>query len=133
MIVLGIDPGKTTGLCWIPTTGGSIGKQVVYPNIFQMLPGICGSDVVVMESAVKHGSLTEGKVSQLMVMGAVEYLCATEGLDLIYITPEERGRVKKVPSHIEGVHAKDAYRVAMAYLIREGKVNVADYLSTKGS
>ncbi len=144
MIVLGIDPGKTTGFAklysgiskpnWFETQFfNDVEWQHIVAHYFKLSQLISNSNVIVMESAIHHGRLTDGKIHQLKVIGIVEYLCGIMEVNLVYVTPEEGKKHKIDVSHIHAHHSKDAYRVAMAYLIREGKVNVADYLSTKGS
>lgn len=142
MMILGVDPGQTTGVCILDVDGDKaygvslvLSDQLCYGEASELdflilTPEL---EVVVMESAVHHGKITSGKVYQLKVMGAVEYLCSIYGIPLEYITPEQRKLHTKVPDEIKGPHAKDAYRLAATYILKQrGLLGIHDdFILTK--
>lgn len=136
--ILGIDPGGTTGVCCIQVDdmqGHRILESDEISNIWKVKTGFSQCDVIVVESLVPHGKLTQGKIDQIKAIAIVESQARFRGQNVIkWITPEERGRVKKAPSKVVGTHAKDAFRVALAYALKEGLItqDEAVTLSTEG-
>jgi len=119
-VIFGIDPGGTTGFCLIETTelGEIVFQEAVERKGIGQFPNLRLCDVVAMEDVVPTGRLTAGKALQLKAIGAIE----AQGVNIEYVSPEERKRVS-ISLPIRGDHAKDAYRVAVAYAIREGLVS----------
>ena len=125
-MILGIDPGGTTGLCLLNSDKphrpvGTETKRITVPLLW-----IEQADVIVMESSVSYGAINSDKVDQIEKMGAIKAFAEMRKLTLHKVTPEERKRIKAVKmaadGDVIGKHAQDAYRVAMAYAIREGLV-----------
>ena len=135
--LIGFDPGGTTGICVLRANHNGVWKVMstsqvsslfnlrVHMNLSRVIQQPC----VVMESVIMHGSLTAGKAAQLKAVGVIE----STGQTVLTVTPEERGRVKKVPKYITGDHAKDAYRVAVAFALKKGLMTQDDteYLLTE--
>lgn len=118
--ILGIDPGGTTGFCSIlidPLGGHRILESFETKDIWLSKRAFSRFDKIVVESVVAHGKLTEGKIEQIKTVGYLEVVCD----DLQWVTPEERSRVQGT-ALVKGTHAKDAYRVALAYALREGLI-----------
>ena len=139
MRILSIDPGGNTGLCVISLANGKV-KVEAWDTIsdntqFDWIKYIDKHipHVLVMESMVAHGKLTRGKIDQIKAMGIVEWIAYRKHVSPIeYITPEERGRINKVPADIKGDHARDAYRVGVAYAVKKGRIapNAPDLISS---
>lgn len=125
--IAGIDPGGTTGVCCIEIdelSGSRVLESYQVPDIWKAKIGFGHCDVMVVESMVPHGKLTQGKIDQIKSIAIIESQSRFRGQDFIkWVTPEERGRVKKAPSCVVGTHAKDAFRVALAYALREGLIS----------
>jgi len=132
MYILGIDPGELTGFCMLNVRQGvdlltrPVGAQVDSKHLHNMVHSWIGeADVIVVESEVRHGRLTEGKIAQLKVIGVIEYVTRRFGKDIIWITPEERKNSKiEAPdtASVPRPHAQDAYQLIIAYGIREGLI-----------
>ncbi len=125
MNVLAIDPGETTGIVWIklhkheePEIVSS--ADIPYVYLHTITYDIAMSAVVIMEDAVKTGAITKGKVFQLKAMGWVEQQASHESVTLEYIQPSQTKSIKDaIPDKIRGHHAKDAYRVFLAWARRQ--------------
>ncbi len=126
--IMGVDPGGTTGICIC-----RLGEQeivVVYHGQWKLQDLITGNwsagnqlcglmstvDITAMESVVASGMLTAGKIDQIKAEDRIFVESSLRNIEVAYITPEERKRVKQVPKEVKGDHARDAYRVAVAYL-----------------
>ena len=120
MRILGIDPGGTTGFCWIDIVGDGYNVFRSYEERDLWMFPCLSHAIVAMESCVATGQLTKGKMQQLKAIGAVEYT----GVEINWVTPEERSRVKKIPKEVVGDHARDACRVAVAFALRKGLFNI---------
>lgn len=145
MIILGIDPGKTTGWCAVMTIAAtenpipvSWGQFGITEDIEKLLSTIITKhkvEVAVVECVVKAGRMTRGKIDQLeaynrivtVLNGNTRTKLSVAGksvLTIVQIPPQTRKIVRSVPREIRGIHARDAYRQAVAYwLVEEGLPN----------
>lgn len=123
MFVVAFDPGKTTGYCVVKLgktddpeiiNWGEISKPALSKKVLQNLTRGC-TDIVV-ERAVLTGRLNEDKVDQIRVTERIDFL--GEG-KVRKVSPEEKRLVKDVPKEIKGDHARDAYKLLNAWLLRK--------------
>ena len=137
MIILGVDPGGITGLCLVNFDKETYElkllqeDEVHIDNLTPMelsfwLPDYAEWSVglIVMESIVKTGRLTQGKIDQIRAAERVRYEAEVYRISLVEVTPEERGRAKvtkEILGEREGKklnHAEDALRAVIACVNR---------------
>ena len=126
MIVMGCDPGGTTGFC--------VCRYVNEGQTFTLLPlhyeqvehgfhildkvsyllARWKPDVVVQESVVTTGQLNKDKIAQVQAHDRIQVICRARDIIMREVTPQAVKKVKFVPKDIEGTHARDAYRVIVA-------------------
>lgn len=143
MIILGVDPGQTTGVCMIRTTDENINnfdvllaEQVLWNNrhadfwalLVTMNERIVPvPDIVVIENfrlrpgrAMEQVGSTFPSVNVIGLIEAFQYV-APISFELAYQEPAIIGRVQILPEHQElfvgKQHAADAYRHARYYSI----------------
>ena len=131
-IIMGVDPGVTTGICVCSLDRGSTNSVLVVIDhaeiefssnfrkdmwhfIHKYIPR-----VIVMESVVYAGKLNREKVIQIKAEDRLKELAKNTGFLLMEVTPEERKRVKEAPKSVSGSHARDAYRAVEALLRSKG-------------
>jgi hypothetical protein len=131
MYILGIDPGKYTGLCLlshtkdpkaIKETSFIASKTITDINLDSLTEWIekyCTlKDIRIgMENLIVTGALTKGKIEQIQAITIVKELCRINNLKFNFITPENRLWGEKFignifPTNIGDRHAKDAYKIA---------------------
>jgi len=129
--VIGIDPGKTTGVCVVLLKkSGKVdainSKELSLGNLARELSEIyckmalayAHSLSVVIEDVVKTGRMNKDKFDQIV---AFERACNMVDYKQKVIQPENRKRHNiKVPKQVTGTHARDAYKIAVAYMLQEG-------------
>lgn len=134
MKLLGIDPGGTTGLCIVDT------KKITRPYGMQsryLYPHLGGwitdADLIVMETVVAHGSLSQGKIDQIKAVGAVEYLAELYRVCIVWITPENRKVAERLVefkdsnwNDVPAPHSRDAFYLTVAYALKEGLIELDD-------
>jgi len=127
MIIIGVDPGKTTGVCVSDLTNNKLTPVFSYEDdISAVQETIQKAErvfedpvVVVVEDVVKTGRMNKDKFDQIVAFDRAR--TATKG-EAVIIPPEATKKHKvKPPKIVKGRHARDAFRVIIAYLIREGK------------
>lgn len=132
--VIGIDPGKTTGVCVVLLKkSGKVdainSMELSLGNLARELSELyykfgwaySYSLSVVIEDVVKTGRMNKDKFDQIV---AFERACSTVNYKQKVIQPENRKRHNiKVPKHVTGTHARDAYRIAVAYMLQEGFIS----------
>jgi len=124
MDIIAFDPGKTTGYCIfrldpvedpVLFDWGEIDDELVDQwNLSRLVQ----QNTVISESAVLTGRLNEDKVKQIQITERIRFFANSVGKQVHWVTPESKKLVKDVPDQIEGEHARDAYRVAKAWLLR---------------
>lgn len=132
-LIVGIDPGTTTGvvLCRLDTTPLPkppvliIDQHSQFPDFRYLHEFIESCDIVIYERFI--GSSTVGvQLSPLEVIGVVKYLCVRNGVPLYGFLPSE----KRFVDHRYGaqlkslkslrVHERDALRHVCLYLHKTG-------------
>ncbi len=121
--ILGIDPGRNTGLCILK------GSEVIsYTTIEHISVAILQGwvkkqeadiDLIVVEAVVTTGKLNLDKAQQIMAYTvAVEYANLNK-IACAILHPELRKQLgSKIVLGVKGDHAKDAYRIVQAHLAR---------------
>ena len=134
--VLGVDPGKTTGICVVEMEknyGHSpvFWQQLKLDELAQFLKGIIDYyrnqiKMVAVESVVMSGILNKDKFEQIRAFDRSIYIVTQEFYaddikpKVVTIAPESRKAARvRVPKEVKGVHAKDAYRVAVSARLME--------------
>jgi len=141
--VLGVDPGKHTGLCLLTydisndeinymchNTINDINITVLMDWIEEKIPAIAMTNTVVcVENMVMTGSITQGKVAQIQAMTVVKEVCRVQELIHKLMSPETRRKInrelKQIPHVIKNDHSQDAFRIAKAYIL----LNKSSWLS----
>ena len=125
MLILGIDPGVTTGLAlYDDVQGVLLAEDTQAPGrVYAILSEFLEKDVedraVVVESYVGAGPRTSEAVYTIKMLGFVEFLCQSWGLALFDQAPQQRKhQVAQAKALLpQGPHhAKDALAHALAYL-----------------
>lgn len=134
MIVLGIDPGKTTGWCIVRWRGDTFFDTLSYgeyimkedkglEGIYRLYEQIIDNyepELVVLEDFVKHGAINKEKITQITSAVFAELVTKMNLIDWYVIQPEQRKIADKIPlDNLYPVvpttnHARDAYRIAIA-------------------
>lgn len=128
--VIGIDPGVTTGICVclykrIPQEeyGFSLvpvhHEEIVFHDNFffdiAKLLIVHKPQIAVMESVVQSGHLSREKVVQIRAHDRTLTAARDKAIELKEVQPQAVKRVTFIPSSVKGNHARDAYRIMMAY------------------
>lgn len=124
-MIVGIDPGETTGVCQI-RYGGSRVFEVIsavalpWERRFRLDEYISGMDYVVIERFSLYAShkdtMVNNEFPSVRIIGIVDYICYLRNLDdRMYFQPASvMGNVKVLPEHEKyippGEHARDAYK-----------------------
>lgn len=141
MIILGVDPGGTTGMCLVDLdkTTGTVyvleADQITLPDLnpielsfwFPEFDRRTGEPIetVVIESIVKTGRLTDGKIDQIKAAERIKYETEIYQIPVVEVTPEERGRITLTEEETKEIrrftgrklpHAEDALRAARAFI-----------------
>jgi len=124
--VLGLDPGKTTGACFVKvSTTDSTFKQPYHStelpltqltaDTVEAMIKTYNAEEAVIEDVVKSGHLSRDKFNQIRAFDRCVQGCEKASIDYQIITPESRKRGQEpAPKSIEGKHAKDAYLIAVS-------------------
>lgn len=133
MIVLGIDPGGTTGFAVVQRDGFRplVTGELPLENLFTTLKKIITEhqpDKVVIEDIVKTGLLNSGKFSQIRAFEQTILACAHadrgKGFSYALQPPESTKKFRKdLPQGVKGKHARDAYKVACIWMGDNGCSN----------
>ncbi len=129
MILLGVDPGVTTGYCVVDVNykgifvreAAHLNHNISLSGWYKYLVQKYRPEAIIMESAVPTGLLNEEKRVQLSAMDRLVVVADETETPLGFVTPERRKREKHVPAEVKGAHARDAYRVVVAYLRSRGE------------
>lgn len=71
--------------------------------------------LVVVESIVQSGYLSREKVQQIRAHDRTIVAANKRGIKVVEVQPQATKLIRKVPDQVKGNHARDAYRVVMAY------------------
>lgn len=141
MKILAIDPGKATGLVW-GTPREYVHDIIGFPEIYEELDNLIKTgkfDTVVIENFLissQTGKKTQAPWS-LKIIGAVEYMCIREGVEMVLQTPSEAKSFvddKKLRMHEmwfpgEG-HDRDAARHFLLWHYKNRTPEVLECVST---
>lgn len=129
MKVIAFDPGRTTGFVKMKFYGhnepvieqaGEIGFDNLTDKALRKLCECC--DFFVMEDAVLTGTLNQDKVRQIQAIERLSFFWSTNGnTGVNWVQPEAKKLVKTkdVPKNINSKHAKDAYKILKAWVLKE--------------
>jgi len=133
-VFLGVDPGGTTGWCLLRiklpfspdkievVDSGQIGEGYdEWTNFFKSLEHR-HIDEVWIESTIMTGYLNRGKKVQICATDRVSYWAHTTGKEGGFVPPVERktlGGLLKCPVFVKGGHARDAFHIALAGIVRQ--------------
>lgn len=139
--IIGVDPGVTTGLCicrvspdqdspgeYVVSVEGFIETSLL--DIFEHMDTAISNldaELVVIESIVHSGYLNKEKVTQIRAHERAVTMADYWGIPVEEVTPQEVKRITCLDSDVKGNHARDAYRVIMAYLVKKNAQNVAKH------
>lgn len=131
MKVLGIDPGKTTGVCVVvnrpgsppyPLASGEYKFDTAFNELLQLIR-IHRPNTAIVESVVKTGTLNVDKHMQIQAFERAVLACGLASIKKVPVVIQSPEHTKKcqvvVPPEVKGRHARDAYRVAAAYLLKD--------------
>jgi hypothetical protein len=131
MKVIGIDPGKTTGWCVVVKRPGSAPAPIasgewafdegIKPMLFTLLNH--RPDQAVIEAVIKSGVMNIDKHVQIQSFERAMIACEMARPSKIPTAVQSPEITKKCPvevpnSEVKGRHARDAYRVAAAWLLK---------------
>lgn len=122
MIVVGIDPGKTTGMCVFTDGEFTHGREATdYDGIARYISEWSPSVVVIEDFALRRGRPSDYH-SPIRTIGVVEYLCDLSGIAMVLQSP---AILKLTLPRVAGLHKSRHVRSAAAhatyYLHREAK------------
>ena len=124
-VVLGIDPGVTTGMCVVTTSDISLrylGQEAHHTEeVLQYIREV-KPDVVVVEDFIIGRHHSEYKVP-LKLIGVIEYYCWRAGISYACQSPNVLyGMRKKLGESIPGgPHINSAYMHALYFILKEKK------------
>jgi len=97
MLVLGIDPGVTTGIALYDDESSSVvyakdvqSPVIVYEVLQTFLEETVTDKAIIIESYVGAGPRTQEAVHTIKMVGFVEFLCQSWGLTLFSQAPQQR-------------------------------------------
>lgn len=139
--MLGLDPGKTTGACFVKVSTLDKSYQQAYQSTEIPLDKLTAdfidslittyrADEVVIEDVVKSGHLSKDKFNQIRAFDRCAQGAKKAGIDPDIISPEVRKRGKKEPPKSLTGHVKDAYLIA-TYKYTGGDGGEADSTPSK--
>lgn len=130
MKVLGIDPGKVTGWCVVVRKSGSAPNPIASGEI-ELDEGIKAFMFVILnhrpnqavvEGVIKTGQMSDAKHVQVQAFERAMIACElaiSKDVPVDVQIPEVTKKCPvKVPREVKGRHARDAYRVAAAWLLK---------------
>lgn len=127
MRIVGVDPGVTTGLCICTFKDGADGFTFNTTDFYEIELSYDFSDrvdmilagvrptLVVIESVVQSGHLSREKIQQIRAHDRTIVAAHKRGIKVVEVQPQATKLIRKVPDQVKGNHARDAYRVVMAY------------------
>ena len=124
MYIVAFDPGKTTGVVKVKVDTVKDPEIILSDDIYYYMLHKHLEDLVkdaghvVIEDVIQTGSLSAGKVAQIIAVGMIEYECLKNNITYSYVPPNRTKNYKYVPEQITMHHAKDAWRVYMAWVNR---------------
>ena len=122
MLILGIDPGRTTGLCFVSTSlnrvvlAGEVTSIIDLHNFINQLP----PGVIVIED-FQGGGMRNAR-DPLKVIGAVELICTLRGIPLVLESPsvlQQKEYRLSNPVNFPGsksIHVRSAHAHARHYI-----------------
>lgn len=137
MIILGVDPGKSTGLATIRIEDKKIipiSMEVSKGSTTQLAPFVEQADIVVVENFLvrptkaRKGAFDWDPMITSRVIGAVELLCEQFHKKLVFQEPSIKpvgfgwGNMKYVAGK-KGTHSQDALAHAVFYAVKNGLAN----------
>ena len=130
MNVVGVDPGVTTGLvvCTYrkyPVGDYSFSLKALssteipltedYHSFITKLIVTYRPQIMVIEAVVQSGHLSREKVTQIRAHDRAIVVAQSRNIKVEEVHPQAVKRIKEVPASVKGDHARDAYRILMAY------------------
>ncbi len=119
--VLGLDPGKVTGVCIVKISSCKTYQKPYYSTevpldklTADMIDNVVTSyrvDHVVIEDVVKSGHLSKDKFNQIRAFDRCYQGVRKAGIEPTIISPETRKRGRKAPKGVKS-HVKDAFLIA---------------------
>lgn len=143
-IIIGIDPGQTTGICIVQTDKEPVGGfHILVADDYEWedrfgLAGLIKKSIkalstVVIESfnlypvAAKGQAAIRSSFPSVEMIGIVSYACHINEIELVRQPPSVRSRVTVLPEHKEALrglhHAVDAYKHVRYYLVHQAHLN----------
>ena len=112
-ILVGIDPGKSTGLCAMRgrtlLTGGVADD---YPGIHEFI-FLWQPEMIILEDF--YGGIMRNSRDPLKVIGVVEYICQMDGIPLIMQSPSI---LQSMKPRVHDMHSDRHVRSAIAHVLR---------------
>ncbi len=128
--IVAFDPGATTGMCCVTFTKGPTGVSLAREiPLSELSSGVVATilnaqkpHAVVIENIVAMGKLNRDKVAQIRAFDRIMQGALSYDHRLVHLlSPELRKRHHiEIPGTIKGQHARDAFRLAAAHMIKEG-------------
>lgn len=130
MNVIGVDPGVTTGIAVCSYKKYPVGDytfSLKSISSIQIPLTVDYSDyiarqivryrpkILVVESVVQSGHLSREKVTQIRAYDRAIVVAQSRNIKVEEVHPQAVKRIKEVPASVKGDHARDAYRILMAY------------------
>jgi hypothetical protein len=114
MVVVGIDPGRVTGLCVFGDAALQTGREArTYIEIRDFID-LWAPEAVVIENYLVRPSRHSDYAHPIKVIGAVELICDERGIQIIYQSPSILRFTQK---SARGMHKSRHVRSACAHVI----------------
>lgn len=113
--VVGVDPGKSTGLCAVQ--GGVIVAACVaqsYAEVQQFLSTWCHEGATVVVEDFVLGARPASAKDPIKMIGVVEFICEREGLHLVMSSPSI---LQRMLPRVRGAHPSPHVRSAYAHVL----------------
>jgi hypothetical protein len=130
MLVMGIDPGQTTGWAVYDTARdapvgsgtadrleGFLHSPLQLGRYLEDIIQKYRPDKAVIESVVLHGRMNRDKAFQIIAFTVALMTAHACEVDVQLLSPGERGRGSPAPASVKGPHARDAYQLATAWYV----------------
>jgi hypothetical protein len=114
MRIVGVDPGRTTGLCVFTKKGFSYGEEALeYRDIQRFIRKWNPNTVVMEDFRIRRGQPVDYH-SPIRVMGVVECLCIEEEIGLVIQSPSI---LSMALPRVNGIHPSPHVRSACAHVV----------------
>lgn len=113
-VVVGVDPGVTTGLCAYVDGEFAGGEEATtYGQVEEFISLWQPYTIVIEDFVLRRGRACEYHVPIRMI-GVVEYICGLRGIPMVVQSPSILGMARHL---VQGVHRSEHVRSACAHVV----------------